>query len=67
MKKFFRKSPDIINADFPLYTKKVLKPIYEEIIKKRKQEAAKRKEEENRELNPEEIKMKLAQKFKLKD
>ncbi len=57
----------IEKADFPLYTKKVLKPIYEEIIKKRKQEAAKRKEEENRELNPEEIKMKLAQKFKLKD
>ncbi len=67
----FQKEPGyykwIEKAEFPLYTKKVLKPIYEEIIKKRKQEAAKRKEEENRELNPEEIKMKLAQKFKLKD
>ncbi len=56
----------IMKADFPLYTKKILTPIYEAVSKKRKEELAQKRAEANRELDAEEIKSKLAQKFKLK-
>ena len=49
----------VVKNDFPASVKKAMKPVYEQVKKKKEEEA-------NRELNPEEIKMKLAEKFKLK-
>ena len=66
----FTKEPQyytwIMKADFPLYTKKILTPIYETVSKKRKKELAQKRSEANKELDAEEIKSRLAQKFKLK-
>ncbi len=63
----------IMGADFPLYTKKILTPIYLEIQQKRKEAAKKqrelnkkRQELENRDLSEDELKNLLSKKFKVK-
>ncbi len=63
----------IMGADFPLYTKKILTPIYQEIQQKRRDAAKKQrdvnkkqKEQKNRDLSEEEVKNLLSQKFKIK-
>ncbi|MCF6240706.1 MAG: 3'-5' exonuclease [Bacteroidales bacterium] len=63
----------IMGADFPLYTKKILTPIYMEVQQKRKETAKKQrelnktqKEKENKNLSEEELKNLLSQKFKVK-
>ena len=63
----------IMGADFPLYTKKILTPIYLEIQQKRKEAAKKqrelnkkRQEQESRDLSEVELKNLLSKKFKVK-
>lgn len=63
----------IMGADFPLYTKKILTPIYLEVQEKRKEAAKKQraankkpKVQENKNLSEDELKSLLSKKFKVK-